>query len=174
MQKEQVWVEQLLKRMRNEADTQSESFHRYLVEQLLGVSSSILAAMKNQEKTVNTLSSKIDKTVSFHAEAKKWSCKLNSSRCCYGWFVQMETLNSRLDTFMADQDKLHKSHLQDESKMFQSIAQGTDQLRSSFKADRAAAEEYQKVGSCFWLRRVIWMSDTYHLRNAQPSISRQR
>ena len=63
MYKEQSWVEKLLKRMRNEADTQTQSFHTYLVEQLLSVSSSILAATNNQEKTVNSLSTKIDKSV---------------------------------------------------------------------------------------------------------------
>ena len=63
MYKEQAWVEKLLKRMRNEADTQTQSFHTYLVEQLLSVASSILAATKNQQKTVDSLSSKIDKSV---------------------------------------------------------------------------------------------------------------
>ena len=63
MYKEQSWVEKLLKRMRNEADTQTQSFHTYLVEQLLSVASSILAATNNQEKTVNSLSSKIDQSV---------------------------------------------------------------------------------------------------------------
>ena len=63
MYKEQAWVEKLLKRMRNEADTQTQSFHTYLVEQLLSVASSILAATNNQQKTVDSLSSKIDKSV---------------------------------------------------------------------------------------------------------------
>lgn len=63
MYKEQAWVEKLLKRMRNEADTQTQSFHTYLVEQLLSVASSILAATKNQQKTVDSLSSKIDQSV---------------------------------------------------------------------------------------------------------------
>ena len=63
MYKEQAWVEKLLKRMRNEADTQTQSFHTYLVEQLLSVASSVLAATKNQQKTVDSLSSKIDKSV---------------------------------------------------------------------------------------------------------------
>ena len=63
MYKEQSWVEKLLKRMRNEADTQTQSFHTYLVEQLLSVASSILAATNNQGKMVNTLSSKIDQSV---------------------------------------------------------------------------------------------------------------
>ena len=64
MYKEQSWVEALLKRMRNEADTQTQSFHTYLVEQLLSVASSILAAVSNQQNTVNSLSNKIDQTVS--------------------------------------------------------------------------------------------------------------
>ena len=63
MYKEQAWVEKLLKRMRNEADNQAQNFHTFLVEQLLSVATSILAATSNQEKTVNTLSSKMDKHV---------------------------------------------------------------------------------------------------------------
>ena len=59
-------IEKLLKRMRNEADTQTQSFHTYLVEQLLSVASSILAATNNQQNTVNSLSSKVDKSVSNH------------------------------------------------------------------------------------------------------------
>ena len=66
MYKEQSWVEKLLKRMRNEADTQTQNFHTYLVEQLLSVASSILAATNNQQNTVNSLSSKVDKSVSNH------------------------------------------------------------------------------------------------------------
>ena len=63
MYKEQSWIEKLLKRMRNEADTQSSSFHTYLVDQLLSVANAILASVKNQGQTVDSLSSKIDKHV---------------------------------------------------------------------------------------------------------------
>ena len=63
MYKEQSWVEKLLKRMRNEADTQAQSFHTYLVEQLLSVANAVLAAVQNQDKTLQTFQSKMDKTV---------------------------------------------------------------------------------------------------------------
>ena len=68
MYKEQSWVEKLLKRMRNEADTQAQSFHTYLVEQLLSVANAVLAAVSNQDKTVQNLSSKVDKTVSMKSK----------------------------------------------------------------------------------------------------------
>ena len=64
MYKEQSWIEKLLKRMRNEADTQAQSFHTYLVDQLLSVANAILASVKNQGQTIDHLSSKIDKHVS--------------------------------------------------------------------------------------------------------------
>ena len=66
MYKEQSWVEKLLKRMRNEADTQAQHFHTYLVEQLLAVSNAVLATVKNQGNTLQTFSSKVDKSVSRH------------------------------------------------------------------------------------------------------------
>merc|ERR1719412_1408143 len=84
MYKEQAWVEKLLKRMRNEADTQTQSFHTYLVEQLLSVASSILAATNNQQNTVNSLSSKVDKSI--------------------------EGLNARLDKFIIAQNNIQTEH----------------------------------------------------------------
>ena len=64
MYKEQSWIEKLLKRMRNEADTQAQSFHTYLVDQLLSVANAILASVKNQGQTVGSLATKVDKHVS--------------------------------------------------------------------------------------------------------------
>ena len=90
MYKEQAWVEKLLKRMRNEADTQTQSFHTYLVEQLLSVASSILAATKNQQKTVDSLSSKIDKSV-------RWLKIWYSIRIVrYTWNIERNILTRKL------------------------------------------------------------------------------
>jgi hypothetical protein len=86
MYKEQAWVEKLLKRMRNEADNQAQNFHTFLVEQLLSVATSILAATSNQEKTVNTLSTKMDKHI--------------------------EGMNERLDKFFTAQNNMQAQQVQ--------------------------------------------------------------
>jgi hypothetical protein len=52
MYSEQSWVEQLLKRVRNEADSATNDFHGYLVDQLLTVSTKILSALQKQDKSV--------------------------------------------------------------------------------------------------------------------------
>ena len=61
MYSEQSWVEQLLKRVRNEADSATNEFHAYLVDQLLTVSTKILSALQQQDKSVQELSTKLDK-----------------------------------------------------------------------------------------------------------------
>jgi hypothetical protein len=63
MYKEQAWVEKLLKRLRNEADTQSQSIHKFLVDNLLAMHTDVLAAVGNLRKTVQELAAKTDKTV---------------------------------------------------------------------------------------------------------------
>jgi len=63
MYKEQAWVERVLKRLRNEADVQSQSIHRFLADNLLVMHSDLLTAVGNLKKTVQELSTKTDKTV---------------------------------------------------------------------------------------------------------------
>merc|ERR1712038_619224 len=123
MYKEQAWVEKLLKRMRNEADTQTQSFHTYLVEQLLSVASSILAATKNQHKTVDSLSSKIDKSV--------------------------EGLNARLDKFMSSQNSFQNEMLQQGEITFKGIVQNTAGLSSLLTAEQDASQDYKKKSAAF-------------------------
>ena len=64
MYKEQAWVEKVLKRLRNEADVQSQSIHKFLVDNLLVMHADVLASVGNLRKTVQELSLKTDKTVS--------------------------------------------------------------------------------------------------------------
>merc|ERR1719412_766179 len=123
MYKEQAWVEKLLKRMRNEADTQTQSFHTYLVEQLLSVASSVLAATKNQQKTVDSLSSKIDKSV--------------------------EGLNARLDKFMTAHNSLQNDQLQQGEITFKGIVQNTAGLSSLLMAEQDASQDYKKKSAAF-------------------------
>merc|ERR1712241_68075 len=123
MYKEQAWVEKLLKRMRNEADTQTQSFHTYLVEQLLSVASSILAATNNQQNTVNSLSSKVDKSI--------------------------EGLNARLDKFIIAQNNVQTQHVQQEDITFKGIVQNTAGLSNISKADQDASQEYKKKSAAF-------------------------
>ena len=91
MYKEQSWVEKLLKRMRNEADTQAQSFHTYLVEQLLSVANAVLAAVSNQDKTVQNLSSKVDKTVSMKSKYF-YSVRFKMSRLLLVFLKRLKTL----------------------------------------------------------------------------------
>jgi len=63
MYKEQAWVEKLLKRLRNEADTQSQSIHKFLVDNLLAMHSDVLTSVGNLRKTLQELALKTDKTV---------------------------------------------------------------------------------------------------------------
>jgi len=123
MYKEQSWVEQLLKRMRNEADTQSQLFHTYLVEQLLSVSNAVLAAVKNQESTLQTFSSKVDKTVGH--------------------------MNEKVDVYLDDQQKILSEQSQERDTFLNDLVAKNAKLSQQLKAEQEASAQYRKKSQAF-------------------------
>ncbi len=119
MYAEQSWVEQLLKRVRNEADSATNDFHGYLVDQLLTVSTKILAALQNQDKTVQDLSAKLDKNFA--------------------------GINQRLEEYLADAAKLRSNKMAAEADFFAGLQRRNAALETSFTADLKETEEYVKV-----------------------------
>jgi len=123
MYKEQSWIEKLLKRMRNEADTQSSSFHTYLVDQLLSVANAILASVKNQGQTVDSLSSKIDKHV--------------------------EQAGTKVEGYLDDQHKLSGQASEEEMTFLKDLADQNKKLSAQMTAEQEAAAEYRKKSQAF-------------------------
>ena len=78
--------------MRNEADSATNDFHGYLVQQLLTVSTKILDALQKQDKSVQNLSAKMDKNFA--------------------------GLTEKLETYLAEQETLRKKKLQAEADFF--------------------------------------------------------
>ena len=123
MYSEQTWVEQLLKRVRNEADTATNEFHAYLVDQLLTVSTKILSALQQQDKAVQELGTKLDKN-----------------------FAGLE---QKLDIYLADQAKLRESKATAESNFYAGLERRNAALTSNFNDDIEATEEYIKKSNAF-------------------------
>jgi len=123
MYKEQSWIEKLLKRMRNEADTQAQSFHTYLVDQLLSVANAILASVKNQGQTIDHLSSKIDKHV--------------------------EHAGNKVEGYLDHQHKLSVKQSQDEMTFLKDLAAQNEKLSAQMKSEQEAAAEYRKKSQAF-------------------------
>ena len=123
MYSEQSWVEQLLKRVRNEADSATNEFHAYLVDQLLTVSTKILSALQQQDKSVQELSTKLDKN-----------------------FAGLE---QKLDVYLADQTKLRADKTNSETNFFAGLERRNAALTSNFNDDIEATEEYIKKSNAF-------------------------
>ena len=140
MYKEQSWVEKLLKRMRNEADAQTQSFHTYLVEQLLTVANAILASVTNQSKTVQQLSTKVDQSVSFKKELV-FSSHLLSPLSLF----QLEAMNTKLDGYLDGQKKLHNQQLQSNEGFLTQLSGCNKALSSNLEAEELSTEDYRKV-----------------------------
>ena len=140
MYKEQTWVEKLLKRMRNEADAQTQSFHTYLVEQLLTVANAILAAVSNQSKTVQQLSTKVDKNVSNKDQLHVQRSTLYSLFC-----FQLEDMNAKLDGYLDNQRKLQAQQLQSNNGFLTKLSEHNKALSSNMEAEELSTEDYRKV-----------------------------
>ena len=121
MYTEQAWVEQLLKRVRNEADTATNSFHGYLVDQLLTVTTKVLAALQTQDASVKELSSKQDKNFA--------------------------GINEGLEKYMDDQTKLRNERSHAEAEYYAGIMRRNEALETRLKVLIEANEEAAKV-SC--------------------------
>jgi len=123
MYTEQSWVEQLLKRVRNEADSATNDFHGYLVQQLLTVSTKILDALQKQDKSVQNLSAKMDKNFA--------------------------GLTEKLETYLAEQETLRQKKLQAEADFFAGLERRNAALTSTFDNDAKDTEEYVKKSQAF-------------------------
>jgi len=123
MHKEQSWIQTLLKRMRNEADTQAQSFQTYLVEQVLKVADACLASVKNQGQTVENLATKLDKHVG-HA-------------------------GNKVEGYLDHQRKLSVLQSQDEMTFLKDLAAQNEKLSAQMKAEQEAAAEYRKKSEAF-------------------------
>jgi len=123
MTTEQSWVGQLLKRVRNEADSATNDFHGYLVEQLLTVSTKILAALQKQDKSVQELSTKMDKNFA--------------------------GLTEKLEAYLADQDTMRQKKMQAEADFFAGLERRNAALTSTFDNDAKDTEEYIKKSQAF-------------------------
>lgn len=123
MYSEQSWVEQLLKRVRNEADSATNDFHAYLVDQLLTVSTKILAALQQQDKSVQDLSTKMDKNFA--------------------------GLTQKLETYLAEQGSVRQKKIQAETEFFSGLERRNAALTSAFEDDAQATEEYIKKSNAF-------------------------
>jgi hypothetical protein len=123
MYSEQSWVENLLKRVRNEADSATNDFHAYLVDSLLTVSTKILASLQLQDKTVQDLSNKLDKNFA--------------------------GLTQKLDSYLSEQGNLRQKKSNSESDFFAGLERRNAALSSAFKDDSKATEEYIKKSNAF-------------------------
>jgi len=123
MYTEQSWVEQLLKRVRNEADSATNDFHGYLVEQLLTVSTKILAALQKQDKSVQELSTKMDNNFA--------------------------GLTEKLESYLAEQQTLRQKKLQTEADFYSGLERQNVALTSIFDNDSKETEEYIKKSNAF-------------------------
>ena len=123
MYTEQSWVEQLLKRVRNEADSATKDFHNYLMEQLLTVTNKIMTSLQKQDQSVKELSTKMDKNFD-------------------GW-------TQKLDSFLDDQNKLRQAKSQKEQEFFAGLENRNMALSTAFDQDTVDFEEYFKKSSDF-------------------------
>jgi len=112
-----------LKRMRNEADTQAQHFHTYLVEQLLAVSNAVLAAVKNQGNTLQTFSSKVDKSV--------------------------EHMNGKVERYIEKHQEYAAKQSHDEDAFFKEMLAKNAMLSQQLKAEQEASAEYKKKSHAF-------------------------
>ena len=109
--------------MRNEADIATNEFHAYLVDQLLTVSTKILSALQQQDKSVQELSTKMDKN-----------------------FAGLE---QKLENYLADQEKLRDSKTNAETNFFAGLERRNAALTATFNEDIKATEEYIKKSNAF-------------------------
>ena len=123
MYSEQSWVEALLKRVRNEADSATNDFHAYLVDQLLTVSTRILAALQNQDQSVQELSAKMDKNFA--------------------------GLTQKLDSYLRAQTQHRQRKSQSEVDFLNGLDRRNIALASIFEDESKATDEYVKKSQAF-------------------------
>lgn len=109
--------------VRNEADSATNEFHAYLVDQLLTVSTKILAALQQQDKSVQELSAKMDKNFA--------------------------GLSLKLESYLNEQASLRSKKISSESDFFNGLERRNAALTSAFEADAEATEEYMKKSAAF-------------------------
>jgi len=123
MYSEQSWVEQLLKRVRDETDTASKDFHNYLMEQLVTITNKIMSSLQKQDQSVQELSSKMDKNFA--------------------------GLSQKLDAYLDEQNKLRQKKNQVEHDFFAGLENRNTALNAAFDLDAEATEEYLKKSNAF-------------------------
>ena len=123
MYSEQSWVEQLLKRVRNEADSATNDFHGYLVDQLLTVSTKILASLQTQDKSVQELSAKMDKNFA--------------------------GLALKLDSYLKEQNAIKHRKSQAEVDFFDGLERRNSALSVAFEDEIKVTEDYVKKSQAF-------------------------
>ena len=95
--------------VRNEADSATNDFHGYLVDQLLTVSTKILAALQQQDKSVQELSSKMDKNFA--------------------------GLTNKLESYLNEQATLKQKKATSEAEFFAGLERRNVALTSTFNDD---------------------------------------
>ena len=148
-----------------------QSFHKYLVEQLLSMHTDVLASVVSLRKTVKELSAKTDKTVSFPS----WTLTLDAQGLSFIDFFhnipewgpdlylpltpdvskfqneiflsefQLEHRHKGVDSYLSVAEQMQKSESEFSLDFYTKMGLRNSQIEESAKSDELATQEYVKV-----------------------------